>query len=134
MFHGETGLAKYVGQCPFGQGMVLWHDGAEGFPGRYSFERDVASLLAQFDESGAFQGAYKALSGDTRQLRHLPGDFDDGPEGLLLGGAFIGPAPGFDVKFNRFTEIGSRGLDVFTLRSHVEFRAARHIAVTLFRD
>ena len=134
MLHGETGLAKYVGQSAFGQSVVLWHDGTEGLLRRSFFEGDVAALLAQFDESGTLKGAHKALSGDTRKLRHLPSDFDNCPEGLLLGGAVLRAAPGFEVQLNRFTEIRPRGLDVFALRSHIEFGAARHIAVALFRD
>ena len=134
MFNGEAGLAKYVRQSPFGQSPVLRHNGTECQFNRSFFEGDVAALLAQFDESGALEGAYQALSGDARQLRHLPGDFDNRPEGLLLGGAVLGPTPGFEVKLNRFAEIRPRGLDVFALRSHIEFRAASHIPVALFRD
>jgi hypothetical protein len=134
LFNGEAGLAKYVGQGPFGQSMVLWHDGTEDFLSRSSFERDVAAPLAQFDESGALEGPDKALSGDTRQFRHLSADFDNCPKGLLLGSAVLGAAPGFEVKLNRFSKIRACGLDVFTLRSHVEFRAARHIPVAVFCD
>lgn len=115
MFYGEAGLAKYVGKCPFSQSMVLRHDGTEDFLRRSFFERDVAAFLAQFDESSALEDSDKALSGDTRQLWHLPGDFDNRPEGLLLGGAFLGTAPGFEVKLNRFAEIGPRGFDVIAL-------------------
>lgn len=100
----------------------------------FFFERNVAALLAQFDESSALEGADEALSGNTRQLRHLSGDFDDCPKGLLLGGAFLGTTPGFEIKLNRFSEIRARGLDVFTLRSHVEFGTARHIEVAVFRN
>jgi hypothetical protein len=97
LFYGETGLAKNVGQCPFGQSVVLWDNGTESLLRRSFFERDMAALLAQFDKSIALEGADKALSGDARQLRHLPGDFDNRPEGLLLGGAVLGAAPGFEV-------------------------------------
>jgi hypothetical protein len=76
---------------------VLRHNGTEGQLNRSFFEGDVAALLAQFDESGALEGASHALSGDARQLRHLPGDFDNRPEGLLLGGAVLGPTPSFEV-------------------------------------
>ena len=134
MFYGDASLAKDVGQGSFSQRMVLWHDGTEGFLSRSSFERDVAPPLAHFDESGALQGPDKALSGDTRQFWHLSCDFDDCPKGLLLGSAVFGAAPGFEVKLNRFTKIRARGLDVFALRCHVEFRAARHVQVAVFCD
>lgn len=127
MFYGESGLAKGVGRSPFGQSMVLWHDGPECLLGGSFFKRNVAALLAQFDESSPLKGADKALSGDTRQFRHLPGDFDNRPEGLLLGSAVLGVAPSFKIKLDRFAEIRPRGLDVFALGSHIEFGAARYI-------
>ena len=134
MFNGETGLAQYVGQSSLGQSLVLRHNCTK-IPFRSSlFERNVAALLPQFNESGALEGAYEALSGNTRQLRHLPGDFDNRPKGLLLGEVILGSAPGFEVKLNRLTEIRPCGLDVFPLRSHIEFRAASHIPVGLFCD
>ena len=94
----------------------------------------MAARLAQLDETSALEGADGALSGDARQLRHLPGDFDNRPEGLLLRGAVLGAAPGFEVKLNRFAEIRPCGLDVIALRSHIEFRAACHIRVAVFCD
>ena len=94
----------------------------------------MTALLTQFDESCALEGAYEALSGNTRQLRHLSGDFDNCPEGLLLGGAILGTAPGFEVKLNCFAEIRPRGLDVFALRSYIKFGASCHVAAVLFRD
>ena len=94
----------------------------------------MAAPLPQFDESSALEGADEARSGDTRQLRHLPGDFDNRPEGLLLGGAVLGPTPGFEIKFDRFAEIRPRGFDAFTLRSYIEFRAPSHVDVPFFRD
>jgi hypothetical protein len=134
LFYGESGLAKDVGQSPFSQSMVLWYDGPESLLGGSFFKRNVAALLAQFDESRPLKGADKALSGDTRQFGHLPGDFDNRPEGLLLGSAVLGAAPGFEVKLNRFAQIRSRGFDVFALRSHIEFGAACHIPVAVVRD
>lgn len=134
MFYSEAGLAKNIGQSSFGQSMVLRNNGVKGLFKRSLFERNVTALLAQFYKSSALERAHKALSGNTRQLRHLPGDFDDCPERLILGGAVIGTAPGFEVKFNRFTEIRARGFDVSTLRSHIEFGAAGHIKVAVFRD
>ena len=134
MFSGETGLTEYVGQSSFGQRAMLRHDSAKIlFRGSF-FERDVATFLPQFDESCSLEGAYEALSGNAGQLRHLPGDFYNCPEGLLLGEAILGPAPSFEVKLNRFAEIRPCGFDVFPLRSHIEFRAASHVPVGLFCD
>jgi hypothetical protein len=131
LFSGETGLAEYVGQSSFRERAMLRHEGTKIlFRGSF-FERDVAALLPQFRESRSLEGAYEALSG---QLRHLPGDFYNCPEGLLLGEGSLGPAPGFEVKLNRFAEIRPRGFDVFPLRSHIEFRAASHIPVGFFCD
>ncbi|MCU1341578.1 MAG: hypothetical protein JWN92_1001 [Candidatus Acidoferrum typicum] len=134
MFNSEASLAEYIGQSSFGQSLVLRHNCTKIPFGRSFFQRNVAALLPQFDESSALEGANEALSGNTRQLRHLPGDFDNRPEGLLLGEVILGSAPGFEVKLNRFTEIRPCGLDVFPLRSHIEFRAASHIQVGLFCD
>jgi hypothetical protein len=134
LFDGEASLAKYVGESSFSQSMVLRYNGAEVFLRRSFFEGYVAALLAQFDESGALEGADKALPGDTRQLRHLSGDFYNCPEWLLLGSAFLWAAPSLQVKLDRFPEIRPRGLDVFALGSHIEFRAARDIQVALFGD
>ena len=134
MFNSEAGLAKNVGQSPFGKSLVLWHYGTESLLNRSFFEGDVTGLLAQFDESSALEDANESLSRDARQLRHLPGDFDNRPEGLLLGRAVLGPTPGFEVKLDRFAEIRSRGLDVFSLRSHIEFGTASHVPVALLRD
>jgi len=134
LFYVEAGLTKCVGQSPFGQTMVHWHNGSKSLLGGSFFKGNVAALLAQFEESGPLKGADKALSGDTRKLRHLPGDFDNRPEGLLLGGAVLGATPGFEVQLDRFAEIRPRGFDIFALRSHIEFGTARHIQVTLFGD
>lgn len=134
MFCGQAGLAKYVGQSPFGQSTVLRNYSPKVLFGRLFLEGDVAALLPQFDESGALEGAHEALSGDARKLRHLPRDFDNGPERLLLGGAFLGAAPRFEVKLNRLAEIRARRFDVFTLRSYVELGTTRHVESTFFRD
>ena len=134
MFSGQTGLAEYVGQSSFRERAMLRHDGTKIlFRGSF-FKRDVAALLPQFRESRSLEGAYEALAGNTRQLWHLSGDFDNRPERLLLREAILGPAPGFEVKLNRFAEICPRGFDVFPLRSHIEFRAASHIPVGFFCD
>ena len=134
MFNIEASLEKNVGQSSFGQSLVLRHKGTKGLFSRSFFEGDVASLLPQFDESSALEGAHQALAGDAWQLWHLSGDFDNRPEGLLLGGAVLGPTPGFEVKLDRFAKIRPRGLDVFTLRGYIEFGAASHIQIALFRD
>lgn len=94
----------------------------------------MAAFLTQFNEPCALESAYQALSGDTRQLWHLLCDFDDGPEGLLLGDAILRPTPSFEVKLNGFAEVCARGLDVFALRSDVKLGAARHVPVILFCD
>jgi hypothetical protein len=134
LFNSEASLAKYVGKCPLRQCLVLRYNRSKGLFSGSFFEGDVASLLPQFDESRTLKGAHEALSGHARQLRHLPGDFDNRPEGLLLGGVVLGSAPGFEVKLNCFTEICPCGFDVFALRSHIEFRAASHIPVALFHN
>ena len=134
MFSGEAGLTEDVGQSSFGQRAMLWHDSAKILFGRSFFERDVAAFLSQFDESCSLESPYEALAGNTRQLWHLSGDFDDCPERLLLREAILGPAPGFEVKLNCFAEIRACGFDVFPLRSHIEFRAASHIPVGFFCD
>ncbi len=134
MFCGKAGLAKDVGESPLSQSMVLRHDGPEGLLRRSFFEGHMTALLAQYNESSALEDAYEAHSGDTRQFRHLPGDFDNRPEGLLFGRAVLGITPGFEVELNRFAEICPRGLDVFALRSHIKFGAACYIGAALFRD
>ena len=134
MFCGEAGLAKYVGQSPFGQSTMLRNYSPKVLCGGLFLEGDVAALLSQLDESGALEGAHEALSGDARKLRHLPRDFDNGPERLLLGGAFLRAAPRFEVKLNRLAEIRARGFYVFTLRRYIEFRTTRHVQSALFRD
>jgi len=134
LFNSEASLAKYVGQSPFCEGVVLRHNGTESLLSRSFFKGDVAALLPQFEESSTLERPYEALSGDAWQLRHLPRDFDNRPEGLLLREAVLRPAPSFEVEPNRFTEIRSRGLNVLPLRSHIEFWAASYIPVALFRD
>ena len=127
-------MAEYVGQSSFRERAVLRHHGAKIlFRGSF-FERDVATFLPQSNESCSLEGAYETLSRNTRQLWHLPGDFDNCPEGRILREAILGPVPGFEVKLNRFAEIRPCGFDVFPLRSHIEFRAASHVPVGLFCD
>ena len=46
----------------------------------------------------------------------------------------LGNAPGFEVQLDGFAEAGASALDVFSLRSDVEFRAARDVPAVFFGD
>lgn len=68
------------------------------------------------------------------QLGHLLGDFNDGPEGFLLGGLVVGGAPSFQVELNGFTEIGTGRFHIFSLRSNRELGTPGHVPVVFFSD
>ena len=127
MLDGKSGLAENIGQSPFRKRAVLGDDRTVGLFLSFLFERYVAALLPQFDETCPFEGADKPLTRNTRQLWHLLGDFDNRPEGLLIRLGLFRAAPRFEVELNRLAKVRPRGFDVFALRSDVEFRTTGHV-------
>ena len=134
MLKGQSGLAKDVGKSSFGEDTVLRHNRAKGLLSCFSFDRDMAPFLAQFDKTSALERSNETLSRDARQLRHLACDFYDCPKGLLLGNGIFRPAPSLKVEFDGFLEVRPRRLNVLPLGSNIELRAAGHVQSVLFRD
>jgi len=80
----------------------------------------VAALLAQFDESGALEGAYQALSEIARNFGIYLAISTIVQKGCCWEELSSGP-PQVRGKAQSLREIRPRGLDVFALRSHIEF-------------
>jgi hypothetical protein len=59
-------------------------------------------------------------------------NFDGGPERFAFRRCPLRNAPGFDVQFNGFAKAGTRALDIFSLGSDVQLRAARDIPAVFF--
>src|SRR5260370_40096537 len=59
-------------------------------------------------------------------------DFDGGPERFTLRSRTLGDTPGLQVELDRFAKAGTGALDIFSLRSDVQLRAARNVPAVLF--
>ena len=115
MLRGHAGLAENVGESSLGQSSVQGHNGAKGSVGRFSFKGDMATFLAQLNEACALQSANESLTGNARQFWHLPGDFDNRPEWLMLESFFRGAVPSFKVELDRFAKIRTSSFDILVL-------------------
>jgi hypothetical protein len=138
LLYREASLLEDVRERTLSDLGVHGYNSAPRLVSDLSFQRNVASFLAQLHEPCSLERANHAVSGNDwkfgRHARPLPRHFDEGPK--RLGGLFsgFGLAPGFEVELDRFAQVIARRFDVGALRRDVEFRTASHVQVIFLGD
>ncbi len=63
-----------------------------------------------------------------------PRNFERSPELRSFSESAVGGSPRFQIQFDGFAQVGTRGLHVFPLRGDAKLRTTRYVPVVFFSD
>src|SRR5260221_7055055 len=103
------------------------HNRLEHAIARAFFERHVAAFWRNSTKPVRFSARTTGWPGTLGSFGMLVRDFDCGPERFAFRCRTLGNAPGLQVELDGFAEAGTGALDIFALRSDIQFWAARDV-------